>query len=147
MRLSFTKKEESQIYKMLQQVTLFSGLERKQITSFADSFFERDFEAGETIEEEGDSGITFYLIVDGSVEVRRGKKLLTKLGRGQWFGEMALIEKAPRSATVIAMGPTKCLAMTSWNFKAALETNPKLALGVMKELARRLRETDKAFSE
>ena len=60
---------------------------------------------------------------------------------------MSLLDKRPRSATVVAREPTKCLLMTSWNFIAFLKTDSNLAIGVTKELARRLRETDKALSE
>lgn len=147
MGLTLGEADKSQLVKMLAQVPLFAGLENKQIRSIAGSFArERSYDAGEVIEKEGDSGVAFYLITDGSVEVHGGKKLLSKLGRGQFFGEMALIDKQPRSATVIAAEPgTKCLLMTSWNFKAALETDPKLATGVMRELARRLREATNAL--
>ncbi len=148
MGLTLTKKEQSQLVKMLAQVPLFAGLEEKQIKSFTGSFSERSYDVGEVIEKEGDFGTAFYLITDGSVEVRRGKKLLSKLGHGEFFGEMALIDRQPRSATVIAAEPTtKCLLMTIWNFRAALETKPKLAISVMKELTRRLRQTDQALSE
>jgi CRP-like cAMP-binding protein len=61
---------------------------------------------------------------------------------------MALIDKQPRSATVVsAESGTKALVMPLWNFKAAIETDPKIAMGVMKELARRLRETTNALTE
>ncbi|MGI0091371.1 MAG: Crp/Fnr family transcriptional regulator [Nitrososphaerales archaeon] len=113
----------------------------------AGTFTERTYGPGEIIEKEGDFAIAFYLITDGLVEVRKGRKVLAKLGRGQYFGEMSLLDKQPRSATVVSIATTTCLLMISWNFMAYLETEPKLAIGVMKELARRLRETDQALSE
>lgn len=142
-------KDRSQLVKSLSQVPLFAGLKGKQMKAIAGSFArERSYDAGEVIEKEGDMGVAFYLIRDGSVEVRRGEKPVTKLGRGQFFGEMALIDKQPRSATVVAAEPaTKCLLMPVWTFRAKLENDPKLALGVMKELARRLRETTNALTE
>jgi len=126
---------------------MFASLDRKRLRSMAENFKERSYEPGEVIEREGDNAISFYLIVNGSVDIKKGNRRIAKLGRGQYFGEMALIEKQPRSATVIAREPTKCLLMTSWNFLAFLRTDPDLAIGVMKELARRLRETDQALSE
>ncbi len=137
---------------MLAQVPLFAGLKGKQIKSVANAFArERSYGAGEVIEKEGGSGVAFYLITNGSVEVRKAEKLVSKLGRGQFFGEMALmalIDKQPRSATVVsAEAGTKCLVMPVWNFKAAVETDSKVAMGVMKELARRLRETTNALTE
>ncbi|HVH15324.1 MAG TPA: cyclic nucleotide-binding domain-containing protein [Candidatus Angelobacter sp.] len=143
------KKDNPQVAKMLAGVPLFAGLKGKQLRSVASAFAkERSYDSGEVIEKEGGSAVAFYLITDGSVEVRKGEKLVTKLGRGQFFGEMALIDKQPRSATVVSAEPnTKALVMPLWNFKAAVETDPKVAMGVMKELARRLRETTNALTE
>jgi CRP/FNR family transcriptional regulator, cyclic AMP receptor protein len=143
------KKENPQAVKMLAQVPLFAGLKSKQIKSVASAFArERSYDSGEIIEKEGGSGVAFYLITNGSVEVRKSEKLVSKLGRGQFFGEMALIDKQPRSATVVsAESGTKCLVMPVWNFKATIEKDPQVAMGVMKELARRLRETTNALTE
>jgi len=125
---------------MLAGVPLFAGLKGKQIKSVASAFArERSYETGEVIEKEGGSAVAFYLITGGSVEVRKGEKLVSKLG---------LIDKQPRSATVVSAEPgTRCLVMPVWSFRAAIETDPKIAMGVMKELARRLRETTNALIE
>jgi len=139
--------EEPKVVKMLQNVPLFSTLDRKKLRTMAEGFKERKFNPGEIIEKEGDNGVTFCLIAEGSVEVKKGKKTIAKLGRGQYFGEMSLLDNQPRSATIVAIEPTTCLIMTSWNFLSFLQTDSKLAIGVMKELARRLRETDKALSD
>src|SRR5438046_2671263 len=120
---------------MLAEVPLFAGLKGKQIKSVASAFArERSYDAGEIIEKEGGSAVAFYLITGGSVEVRKGEKLVTKLGRGQFFGEMALIDKQPRSATVVsAESGTKALVMPRWNLKEARETGTNTAMGSMKE--------------
>lgn len=143
------KKLDPQAAKMLAGVPLFAGLKGKQIKSLAGAFArERSYDSGQVIEKEGDSGVAFYLITNGSVEVRKAEKLVSKLGRGQFFGEMSLIDKQPRSATVVSAEPgTKCLVMPVWNFQATIETDPRVAMGVMKELARRLRETTNALTE
>jgi CRP-like cAMP-binding protein len=149
MPLKLGEKDRSQLVKSLSQVPIFAGLKGKQIKSIAGSFArQRSFDVGDVIEKEGEMGVAFYVITDGSVEVRRGEKLVTKLGRGQFFGEMALIDRSPRSATVVAVEPaTRCLLMPVWSFKAAIENDPKLAFSVMKELARRLRDTTNALTE
>lgn len=149
MRLKLGEKDRSQLVKSLSRVPLFAGLKGKQIKSIASSFARQlSYDVGHVIEKEGEMGVAFYIITDGSVEVRRGEKPVTKLGRGQFFGEMALIDRSPRSATVVAAEPaTKCLVMPVWNFRAAIENDPKLAFGVMKELARRLRDTTNALTE
>ena len=143
------RKDSPQIAKMLTEVPLFAGLKGKQIKSVASAFArERSYDSGEVIEKEGGSAVAFYIVTNGSVEVRKGEKLVSKLGRGQFFGEMALIDKQPRSATVVAaQSGTKCLVMPVWNFRATVESDPKVAMGVMKELARRLRETTNALTE
>src|SRR5437667_223706 len=134
---------------MLAGVPLFAGLKGKQVRSVASAFArERSYDAGEVIEKEGGSAVAFYLITSGSVEGPKGEKLVSRLGRGQFFGEMALIDKQLRSATVVSAEPsTRCLVMPVWNFRATIETDPKIAMGVMKELARRLRETTNALTE
>ena len=147
MKSFLSPKEEPRVVKMLQDVPLFSTLDRKELRSMAETFTERKYDPGEVIEKEGDKATTFYLITEGSVDVNKGKKTIAKLGRGQYFGEMSLVDKQPRSATIVASQPTTCLLMTSWNFVAFLQTDSKLAIGVMKELAKRLRETDQALSE
>lgn len=143
------KKDNPQVAKMLAGVPLFAGLKGKQLKSVASAFAkERSYDSGEVIEKEGGSAVAFYLITGGSVEIRKGEKLVTKLGRGQFFGEMALIDKQPRSATVVsAESGTKALVMPIWNFKAAVANDPTVAMSVMKELARRLRETTNALTE
>jgi CRP/FNR family transcriptional regulator, cyclic AMP receptor protein len=143
------KKSNPQVAKLLAGVPLFAGLKGKQLKSVASAFAkERSYDAGEVIEKEGGSAVAFYLLTGGSVEIRKGEKMVSKLGRGQFFGEMALIDKQPRSATVVsAESGTKALVMPLWNFKAVIETDPKVAMGVMKELARRLRETTNALTE
>ena len=143
------KKVDPQAAKMLAEVPIFAGLKGKQLKSVASAFArERSYGAGEVIEKEGDSGVAFYLITDGSVEVRKAEKRVSKLGRGQFFGEMALIDKQPRSATVVSVeSDTRCLVMPVWNFKAVVQNDPSVAMGVMKELARRLRETTNALTE
>jgi len=146
MKLSLTRKEESEVLQMLQNVPLFSALPKKELKTMSQSFVERSYPTGAIIEAEGDKGVSFYLIVEGSVNIRKGSKTIAKLSRGQFFGEMSLLDSQPRSATVEAAEPTKCLIMTLWVWSGFLETQPKLAMSVMKELARRLRETDQKLS-
>lgn len=142
-------KDSPQVAKMLAGVPLFAGLKGKQIKSLAEAFArERSYDSGEIIEKEGGSAVAFYLITNGAVEIRKGQKRIAKLGRGEFFGELSLIDKQPRSATVVAaQDGTKCLVMPSWSFQAEIDNDPKLAMGVMKELARRLRETTNELSQ
>jgi CRP/FNR family transcriptional regulator, cyclic AMP receptor protein len=148
--LKFTGgKGESEIVSMLQRVPLFSGLDTKDVRHIAESFKEMKYTPGQIIEKEGEKGVSFFLVTEGSVDIKKGTKTLAKLGPGQFFGEMSLLDSGPRSATAVASesSPTKCLAMTSWTWEAFLQTKPKISIALLKELAKRLRETDQKLSE
>ena len=84
-------------------------------------------------------GVRLYLILDGTTEARKGGKALAKRGKGQFFGEMSLIDGAPRSADVFAMAPTTCWVLSSWAFEGLVKSNPEIALVMLKEMAKRLR--------
>ena len=141
-----TDKEKKEVIPMLQQVPIFSSLDKKRLDSIANSATKMTYEAGKTIAKEGEKGETFYLILDGAVEVRR-KKVLAKLGRGQFFGEMALFDDQPRSADVVAIEKTTCVLLTTWALSGVIGSNPRIAQGIITELVRRLRETNKALTE
>ena len=145
--MSLSDSEKKSVTTMLEDVPLFSSLSKKNLASIANASTKRSYDVGETIAREGESGIAFYLILSGRVEVRRGKKVLSKLGRGQFFGEMALFDKQPRSADVAAIEKTVCLLLTSWAFEGFVAAHSDVALNVIKELSRRLRDTNKALSE
>ncbi len=144
--MKFGSRTESPIIKMLEQVPIFSGLTQKELRSIASSSKEKRFEAGQTMVREGESGVGFFLIIEGRAEVRRGGKVLSRLEQGQFFGEMTLLDEQPRSADVVAVDPTKCLVFTVWGFHGMIRTYPKMAREIMKEMARRLRLTNKSFS-
>ncbi len=81
----------------------------------------------------------FFLIVAGSVSVVRDGEELARLGPGEFFGELSLLDRQPRMASVVADEPTTCLALPSWEFPKLLETEPRIASAVLKEVASRLR--------
>lgn len=144
--MKFGSREESPIIKMLERVPIFSGLSQKELRSIASSSKEKKFQAGQTMVSEGESGVGFFLIIEGRAEVRSGGKVLSRLEQGQFFGEMTLLDEQPRSADVMAVDPTKCLVFTVWDFHGMIRTYPKMAREIMKEMARRLRLTNKSFS-
>ena len=132
---------------MLQKTPLFSSLDEKHLAKVLDSAKERRYGAGETIVKEGDSGVGFFMIVDGGAEVRTHSKVLSKLGSSQYFGEMTLLDAQPRSADVVATAPTRCLVLSTLSFSSLLATNREMTEQLMRELARRLRATNRALSE
>ncbi len=145
--MPLTESEKKAITKMLSEVPIFSHVKKKDLSDIVESASTRMFEPGETIVKEGDDGVCFYLIWDGNVQVRGKGKDLAKLGRGEFFGEMALLNKQPRTASVIAIDKTTCLLVTRWSFKSILSAHPKIALSVLEELSKRVTSSNKAFSE
>lgn len=144
--MKFGSQEQNPIIKMLERVPIFSGLTQKELRSIASSSKEKEFQAGQMMVSEGESGVGFFLIIEGRAEVRRSGKVLSRLEQGQFFGEMTLLDEQPRSADVVAVEPTRCLIFTVWDFHGMVRTYPKMAREIMKEMARRLRLTNKAFS-
>ncbi len=105
------------------------------------------FQPGDTIVKEGESGLGFYLILEGKALVKRKGRTLTRLGRGSFFGEMSLLDDQPRSADVVAEEATKCRVLLRWNFWSIVSKNQKITRALLQEMARRLRASDKAMSE
>jgi len=124
---------------MLGNVPFFASLSEKRRKSLSSEGKALSYKSGDTIVGEGASGIGFYLILDGKAEVRKGNRVLASLGKGEFFGEMSLIDSQPRSADVIAVAPTKCWALSSWSFNGLVKANPEIALEMLKELVKRLR--------
>lgn len=124
---------------LLATVPFFASLDEKKRKTMAASGKELTYKSGEKIVDEGAMGVGFYMILDGNTEVRKGGKTLAKLGRGQFFGEMSLIDGSPRSADVVATVPTKCWALSSWAFESLVKSNPEIALVMLKEMVKRLR--------
>ncbi len=132
---------------LISKVSLFSELSQKDLKSIAKSGTERKFTIGDIIVKEGETGVGFYLILDGTVEVRKKKKTLSTLTTGDFFGEMGLIDDQPRSADVVAVSPTVTFCLSPWTFLGIIKGNPNVSVGMMKVLVGRLRATDRALSE
>ena len=124
---------------LLATVPLFSGLDNKKRNSISTQGKVMSYKAGDNIVEEGAMGVGFYLILDGKAEVRKGAKVLANLGKGQFFGEMSLIDSEPRSADVVAVSPTSCWALSSWAFDSVVKTHPDIAVVMLREIVKRLR--------
>jgi CRP-like cAMP-binding protein len=105
----------------------------------------RTFKAGEIIFQEGDPAEEFYVIKSGTVEIRLGNRLLDTLDEHSIFGEMALIDTAPRSATAVAATDATIVPVGEKQFLFLVSRTPHFALNVMRVLARRLRTQNKAI--
>ncbi len=137
---------------MLEKVPIFAGLDRKHVKQLSRIMVARTFKTGDVIIKEGDQGAGVFVITSGQVEVVGGAQkasptVLNTLGPGDFFGEMALFEGFPRSATVRCLEDTECLAMTRWDFRAELNSHSEIAIAVIEAMARRLRETDARLTE
>jgi CRP-like cAMP-binding protein len=126
--------------KYLMNVPIFKDLPASSLESIARSMRERVYEPGAVIVRQGDPGLGFFLITDGRVEVSHEDHTIRNLGPGEFFGEMALMEERPRSATVTARARTACLQLVRWDFRALLKENPDLAVKMLEVVVQRLRE-------
>ncbi|MDR7420313.1 MAG: cyclic nucleotide-binding domain-containing protein [Armatimonadota bacterium] len=127
---------------LLRTVGLFAGVSARSLGVIADAAVDIAVPAGKHIVRQGQIGTGFYLVVSGKVRVTRGSETLATLGPGQFFGELSVLDQAPRVAHVIAEEPTVCLALASWDFVRIIERNPKIALGLLKIMAQRLRAAE-----
>jgi len=134
--MSMTKKQK---VSWLRKVPMFAEMTPRALGLIADKVTEIEFPAGRYIVRQGQVGTGFYLVVDGRVRVERGGEVLNRLGPGEIFGELSLLDQMPRMAHVMAEEPTVCLGLASWDFTRLLERNPKITLAILREVARRLR--------
>lgn len=133
---------------LLKQTGLFSSCTDKELKSVMVTAKERSFDAGEVIIREGDPGLGFYLLLEGTAEVRKAGKAVAELSEGDYFGEMALLlEDTPRTADVVATSKAKCLVITQWDLRALISTHPDIGMKIMNELATRLSGTEKALAD
>ena len=136
---------------LLKGVDLFSALSDAQIGYIASMTVEQGYDRGETILKESDTSETFFLIAQGSVKViisaDDGREtILATLSEGDFFGEMALLDGEPRSATVRAVGKTKLLLIHREDFLQCLKRHPDLGLALLAEMSKRLRAADRQIS-
>jgi len=124
---------------LLQRVPLFADFERRDLERLARSFKERTFGAGSTIASEGKGGVGFFVIEDGEATVTVRGSDRGKLGPGDYFGEIALIDDGARSATITADSELRCYGLTSWEFRPLVESNASMAWKLLETMAKRLR--------
>lgn len=139
--------EETPAVSIFGTVPLFKGLGTEELAAIAKLCKRMEFREGEKIVKEGDAGLGFYVIVKGGASVKRKNRAVAKLGRGDFFGEMSLLDSKPRSADIFASEPTTCLVLLRWNFWSLVSKNAKVVRGLLEEMARRLRATNEALGE
>ena len=127
--------------RLLKQIPLFGKLSRPELEGIAKIADEIDFREGKELAREGAAGREFFVIVEGDAEVTRGKRKLRRLGDGDFFGEISLIAKTPRNATITTTSPVRTLVITDRAFRQLLDHAPQIQIGVLTALAERLAPT------
>jgi CRP/FNR family cyclic AMP-dependent transcriptional regulator len=129
-------------FEQLAKVRLFSAFNKKELALIAKASDEVDVPAGKTLVVEGSPGHEFFLILDGEATVRRNGRKVASLASGQYFGELALLDRGPRNATVVAETPMHLLVLGQREFGGILDEVPILAHKLLTIMAGRLREAD-----
>ena len=124
---------------LLRRVPLFTDFDKGDLERLARSFKERTFEAGHTVAEEGKGGAGFFVIESGEASVSVRGEERAKLGPGDYFGEIALIDDGARSATITADSDLRCYGLASWEFRPLVESSASIAWQLLETLAKRLR--------
>jgi CRP-like cAMP-binding protein len=122
----------------LGQTTLFAGLSRKQLAELAKVTEDMEVAAGKPLVREGETGREFFVIVDGEADVTSDGETLRRLGPGDFFGEIALVEHVPRTASVTASTPLRFFVLTSQAFWSLLDHQPEIQREILRVLARRV---------
>ena len=122
----------------LRSVPLFRSCSDKELAFIASRADELDIQAGRVLTERGASGGDFFIILEGNAEVDAGQGKRT-LGPGEFFGEIALIDNGPRTATVKAATPMRCLVLGHAQFRDVLHQNGEIAVKILRAVTERLR--------
>ena len=126
----------------LESVPLFRDCSSQLLDRLAQATSEFEFAADAPIVQQGQVGNGLYIVVSGGARIVAGSEELARIGPGDFFGELSVIDQRPRSASAYAMGDSVCLALASWDLMAVLEEDPHLAINLLQELAGRLRRAD-----
>jgi pyruvate,water dikinase len=128
----------------INDIPLFVGLDPEQIEQVARLFKERRFAAGDTVIREGSGGAAFFLIDSGEAIVTVHGEERARLGAGDSFGELAMIDEGARSATITASTELVCWGLTYWDFRPLVENNGAIGWNLLQTLAKRLRAAEQA---
>ena len=136
---------------LLASIPLFESLSPEDLDHLGSQLEERALEEGEEIFDKGDPGDAMYLIDEGAIDISLGsgkqRVVLASLFQGQYFGELSLLDGAPRSASALAAKPTKLLALDRDDFVEFVRSKPDAALTIMSEIAERMRATNELMTQ
>jgi CRP/FNR family transcriptional regulator, cyclic AMP receptor protein len=132
-RLGGTEKTE-----LIRKVPLFARCSRADVKEIAKLADEIDLREGKEMTREGSPGREFFVLLEGTADVEKSGRRVNTLGPGDFFGEIALVSREPRTATVIATSPIRALVITDRSFRRLLDDSPQVKNRVMEALAKRL---------
>lgn len=126
---------------LLRNVPLFAGCTKSELRKLATIADEIDVREGTVLTREGSTGREFFVLIEGTARVAKGTRKVAELGPGDWLGEIALLTKAPRTATVTATSPIHTLVITERDFRLTVADMPSIAMKVLTCVAERLSRT------
>jgi CRP-like cAMP-binding protein len=124
---------------ILQRVPLFAELDEEELRDVARLFKERRFSQGDTVIREGSGGAAFFLVEEGSASVSVRGRDRGKLGPGDYFGEIALIDDGARAATIVAESDLVCHGLTYWDFRPLVQRDATICWKLLQSMAKKLR--------
>jgi len=127
---------------LLEKVSMFSALNKKELAKLASVAQERRVESGTVLTEEGSPGDEFFVVAEGMAEASIGGRKVGSIPAGSFFGEMSLLDEGPRTATVTAELPTRLVVINARDFGRVIDEVPAISLKIMKGLASRIRSAD-----
>jgi CRP-like cAMP-binding protein len=127
---------------LLQRVPLFAELDSRELKRLSGSFKERTFEAGQSVATEGEGAAGFFVIESGEAVVKVHGEERGRLGPGDYFGDIAMIDQGDRTASIEAESELKCYGLTFWDFRPLVESDARIAWPLLQAMAKRLRAAE-----
>lgn len=130
----------------LEKVSFFGGLKKRQLENLAKRMVNRSYRKGDPIVVQGQGGEGFFIVTSGKADAVRRRAdgdnlVVNEFSMGDFFGELALLDDGPRTATITATEETTCLVLVRWDFLSLLREDADMAVEILLELARRFRTT------
>ncbi len=124
---------------ILKKVPLFAELDDRELGQIATSMRERRYKAGDVVTQEGAGGVGFFVVEEGEADVSVAGEGKGSVGPGDYFGEIALINESPRTATLTARTDMVCYGMTPWDFRPLVESNSAIAWKLLTAMAEKMK--------
>ena len=142
--------DDKNVVNFLAKVPMFQGLKENQLKRLAQRLVRREYESGSNIVTQGKGGAGLFVVVSGGADAVRvrtdgTKTTVNAFGPTDFFGELALLDDEPRTASVVATSKTECLVLSQWEFFGALREDADMGIVILQELARRFRRTLQAL--